>query len=168
MDPLSLGLAGGSLLFKGLGALFGHKSKSKANDEQRRAQIAALTLAQKQREDARRARLELGSSILNRVPATTAGGRVNTNVALDPELVKKLGMERTYDFGSAVPNENAGASSAFLSGLFGGAGDLATSMYQPQGQGGNGIQGIPLAELLRLSKTQGGDSGYQSDAYPPE
>ena len=167
----ALAVAGGSLLFKGLSSFFGHKSKTKANKEQRRAQIAALTLQQKQREDARRARVDAASSLLGRVPATTAGGGVNTNVALDPELVKRLSTERTYDFSSAVPDENVGAGSAFLSGLFGGVGDLGAYLYDQQhagaeGAGGGGqLQGLSFDELKRLQKTQRG-GGYPGGPSP--
>src|SRR5687767_5398160 len=114
-----------SLGLKGLGGRCGRKGQTAANNDQRQSTINALTLQQKQREDARRRRVNLGASVLGRIPSTTAGGRVNTNVALDPEMVSQLATERTYDFAGAVPNANAGSGSAFLSGLFGGAADVA-------------------------------------------
>jgi hypothetical protein len=160
--------AGIGLGLKGLGKLFGGKAKKKQNDNQRNATIAGLTIQQKQAEDKRRARLALANSLLGSVPGTTAGGGVNTNVALDPEMVKQLSLERTYDFGSAVPDANAGAGSAFLSGLFGGAGDLATAAF---GGGANGVgagaaaaggpivDGLSLEDLLKLQRTQSTSNG---------
>src|SRR4051812_25078332 len=115
---------------------FGNKAKKKQAESNRNANIAQLTIGQKQREDSRRAHLALADSMLNRIPKTTAGGGVNTNVGLDPELVKQLGVERTYDFASAVPDGAAGSGSAFLSGLFGGVADTV-----PYGVGGGSSGG---------------------------
>jgi len=144
----ALAVAGGSLLFKGLSSLFGGKAKKKQYNVQRNAAIAGLNIKQKQGEDARRARLQLANSILSRVPSTTAGGGVNTNVALDPELVKQLGVEHTYDFGSAVPEYAGGGVNGFLEGLFGGAADTLPYL----GGGGNAdaaaggpIQGVDIS-----------------------
>lgn len=127
-------------------AYFGSKAKKKQNDAQRTADVSALTIEQKQREDARRARVDAGASLLNGVPGTTAGGGVNTGVSLDPELVKRLGLERTYDFKSAVADRNAGAGSAFLSGLFGDVGDTVAGMY------GGGMGGGATAAWQDVSR----------------
>src|SRR5688500_18518885 len=108
-----------------LAAIFGRSARNKQNDDQRKAAINALTLQQKQREDARRGRIDFGASVLGQIPRTTAGGRVNTNVALNPEMVARLAAERTYDFAGAVPNENAGSGSAFLAGLIENLGNSA-------------------------------------------
>jgi type II secretory pathway pseudopilin PulG len=131
-------IAGGSLLLKGLGSIFGTRSKNKQQAEQNRAAAAGLAIQQKRGEDERRARLQLGNSLLGGVPSTTAGGGVNTNVGLDPELVKSLGLERTYDFGSAMPKPGAGGIDAFLAGLFGGAADTLpyTNFSQQQPDSG--------------------------------
>jgi type II secretory pathway pseudopilin PulG len=120
---------------------FGNKAKKKQNDEQRKAEVSALTLQQKQREDARRARVAAAGSLLNGVPSTTAGGGVNTGVGLDPALLAQLGLERTYDFGSAVPDRNKGAGSAMLAGLFGDVGDTLGSMYGGKMGGGGAPAG---------------------------
>lgn len=126
----------GILAAKAAKSYFGHKAKKKQNNAQRSAATAQLTIGQKQREDARRAKVSLGGSILGNVPKTTAGGAVNTGVAIDPELLKQLGVERTYDFQSAIPDGNAGAGSAFLSGLFGDVGDTLAGAYGGLGGGG--------------------------------
>lgn len=126
----------GILAAKAAKSYFGHKAKKKQNNAQRSATTAQLTIGQKQREDARRAKVSLGGSILGNVPKTTAGGAVNTGVAIDPELLKQLGVERTYDFQSAVPDNNAGSGSAFLSGLFGDVGDTLAGAYGGLGSGG--------------------------------
>lgn len=122
-----LAVAAGALAAKAASKYFGGKAKKKQEAESNRANTAALNLQQKQQEDARRSRVELGSSLLNGVPSTTAGGAVNTNVGLDPALVEKLMLERKYDFGSTMRKPGTGAGSAFLSGLFGDIGDFATS-----------------------------------------
>jgi hypothetical protein len=123
------------------------KAKKKQNDESRRALIAQLTTGQKQREDSRLAHLNIGSSILGRVPTTTAGGGVNTGVALDPELVKQLGVERTYDFASTVPKDTTGAS-AYLGALMGEVGNTL-DYYQP----GNGSS--PTSSSMLYDRGQG-------------
>jgi type II secretory pathway pseudopilin PulG len=132
------------LAAKAAKSYFGNKAKKKQNTNQRNAAVAGLTFQQKQREDARRARLKLGGSMMNSIPATTAGGSVNTNMGIDPALLEQLGIERTYDFGSAVPDYNAGAGSAFLSGLFGDVGDTLGYMY---GMGGAGGGTTPWADV---------------------
>lgn len=140
-----------------LSAIFKNRSSNKRNNEQRRATTAQLTLAQKQREDARRARFQYGASLLEGVPGTTAGGRVNTNVALDPELVRSIGAERTYDFAGAVPNQNAGAGSAFAAGLIDNIFSSAdeTAAYMAPGAAGapsvpGGVPGLSIDQLLNL------------------
>lgn len=104
------------------------RAKSKQAKRDRKAQIAALGIGQKQKEDTRRSRVALGNSLLGGVPATTGGG-VRTNVGLDPALYEQMMKERTYDFGAAVP-EQGGAMSEFLAGLFG---DIADTV--PYGVG---------------------------------
>lgn len=158
MDPATIAFIA-SLGIKGLGSLFGHKAAKKKAANTRAATISGLNIQQKQKEDARRARLQLGSSILGRVPKTTAGGGVNTNVGLDPELVKALGVERTYDFGSAVPDESAGGGSAFLSGLFGGIGD--TIPYLVGGRQG-GSQAAAAAGPINGVDLGGGPGGVNT------
>lgn len=143
-----------------LTAVFGHRAKSKSNDEQRRATTAGLTLAQRQREDARRGRVDLGSNLMSRA-----------GVALDPELVARLGRERTYDYGSAVPNSNAGAGSAFVAGLIGdlanGADETAAYMSSPATAGAavgapgaaasvpGGVPGLSLEQLMAMIRSGG-------------
>lgn len=122
-----LAVAAGALAAKAASRYFGGKAKKKQEAESNRANTAALDIRQKQGEDERRSRVRLGTSLLNGVPSTTAGGAVNTNVGLDPELVNQLMLERKYDFGSAMQKPGTGAGSAFLSGLFGDVGDFATS-----------------------------------------
>lgn len=175
--PLA-GLLAASLAAKGIGGLFGNRSKKKKAAESKRATTAGLNIQQKRSEDARRARLQLGASLLGGVPRTTAGGGVNTNVGLDPELVKQLGVERTYDFGSAVPDESAGGGSAFLSGLFGGIGDTIPYMTEggreamsgmgaggPGGVNTNSVNsGLSIEDLMKFLNTRkAGPSG----AAPP-
>lgn len=116
-------------LLKGLGHVFGQKGKKKREAEQRRATVATKTTRQKMAEDARRSRVRAGASLLGGVPATTAGGAVNTNVGLDPALVADLEKERTYDFESTEPKAGVGATWDFLDGLFGDAGDVVTRAY---------------------------------------
>lgn len=127
--PVPIAAAAAVAFLKGLQAFLGKKSKDKKAKEQNRASTAALTLTQKQREDQRRARLRAANSLLGGVPATTAGGGVNTNVGLDPALVADLDKERTYDFGSALPDSGTGSTYDFLSGLFGELGDTATRAF---------------------------------------
>lgn len=138
------------LAAKGISALEKKKAQSKQNDSQRNATIASLTLRQKQSEDARIARLKLGADMLGRVPKTTAGGGVNTNVGIDPELLKQLEIARTYDFGSTVPDGNAGSTDAFLSGLFGSAGDALAGVK------GGGAQGTPTPTSMLYNRTAAG------------
>lgn len=116
-------------LLKGLGHVFGQKGKKKREAEQRRATVATKTTRQKMAEDARRARVRAGASLLGGVPQTTAGGAVNTNVGLDPALVADLEKERTYDWGAGIPDESKGATWEFLGGLFDDAGDVPTYAY---------------------------------------
>lgn len=125
VDPVTLAAIFAGL--KGLGGLFGSRSRNAQYDANRDATIASLTLRQKMSEDQRRARLALAMGLLGGVPETTAGGGVRTNLDLDPALIADLDKERTYDFGAAVP-ERAGGLDAFLSGLFGTAGDTVGAM----------------------------------------
>lgn len=128
MGPL---LSAGIMLgLKGLGSLFGGKSKEAQYDENRDATIAGLGLKQKMSEDRRRAILALANSLMNRIPETTAGGGVRTNIGLDPAIFEMLNKERSYDFASAVP-ESKGGVSGFLSGLFGGAAETIPYMKSP-------------------------------------
>lgn len=183
---LPLLLAGGSLAAKGLSSLFGAKSKKKQQEAQRKAQIAGLELGQKQGERSRLGKLDLAKSLLGGVPNRTyegvGGGSFNIqpNVALDPELAARLGVERRDDFSKVVPEAGAGAGSAFLSGLFGGGADVLAQMSankqaaenggevqgysgpmggtpQPEGFGGPADraagQGLSLEDLFALSRT---------------
>lgn len=153
-------IALGSLALKGLGGLFGRRAANKRNANQRSAQIAGLNIGQRQREDTRRGRLSLGNSVLGRVPGSTAGGRVNTGVSLDPEVVANLSRERTYDFASAVPDESAGSGSAFAAGLFNSAADTVpylSSATRPTA--GSSLGGITLEDLLNLGRTRRPQTG---------
>lgn len=154
-------LAGGALAVKGASKLFGHKSKTKANDEQRRAATAALNTRQKMTEDKRIGRLKLGASMLGSVPKTTAGGGVNTNLDIDPAILAQLGAERTYDFGSTVPNMNEGATWAFLSGLAGDVGDFGVD-YAASRLGGD-----PESRLNAAAGAQGPLAGGPGLAATP-
>ncbi len=137
--PAPVLIAGGSLALKGLSKLFGGKSKKKQEKEAKRAATAGANLQQKRGEDQRRGRLQLGNSLLNGVPQTTGGG-VRTNVALDPAVFEGLNAERTYDFGSTIP-EGVGGSEAFLSGLFGDAAD-----FLPEAAAAGAFGGTPNPE----------------------
>jgi hypothetical protein len=156
-----LAIAAGALAAKAASKIAKKKAQSNANKEQKRATTAQLTIGQKQREDARRARLDAGSSLLGGVPKTTAGGGVNTNVGLDPELVKRLGVERTYDFGSALPDANKGATWALLSGLFGDVGDFGAD-YAMGGMGGGST-----APWQDVSRSAGSNPWAQGTAQLP-
>jgi len=70
------------------------KEQMAASERERKSTVAGLSLQQTMGEDKRRARLALAQSLLGGVAGTTAGGRVNTNVALDPALLAQLGVER--------------------------------------------------------------------------
>lgn len=161
-------VAGGILAAKAGQAYFSGRSKKKKAEEQKKAATAQLTVGQQQREDVRRGRLELGASMLSRVPKTTAGGGVNTNVALDPDLVAKLGVERKYDFASTVPDQAAGNGSEFVSGLFGGAGDALAGAYG-HGLGGGGGSPTPSSMLYNRGsgpQLPGGMGPQYAPLYP--
>lgn len=162
MDPLTAAAIASGVLKLG-GKIFGGISAKKKLNEQNRAATASMTLAQKRAEDQRRARLALANGLLSGVPATTAGGGVNTNVGLDPALFAQLDRERTYDFGSTLP-KHAGGVYGFLGGLFEGAADIAPYMMSgganAAARGGNAVPGTPsgapaidLDELRALGKT---------------
>jgi hypothetical protein len=152
--PAPLIAAGASLAFKGLGSIFGGRAKKKQERANKQAATNAANIQQKRSEDQRRARLSLGASMAN--------GIDRPGMKIDPALLEQLMQERTYDFGSAIP-ESAGGSDAFLSGLFGGASDLVPSAYGAgvfgavppdatggiAGQGG-GPQTITLDDLMEL------------------
>lgn len=128
-----------------LSGLFKKKSKDAQAKEQRRSMIASLNLRQKQQEDSRLGRLQLAQSILSHIPAQSAGGRVNTNVYLDPAVMERLGQERQYDFSSAVPDETKGGAWGFLSGLFGDVGNTLPYMAGGGRPGGMGVlQGVDV------------------------
>lgn len=141
MGPLAV--AGLGLGLKAAGSFFGGRSKKKQEKENKKAAVNGANIQQKKSEDTRRGRLAVGQSLLNGVPAQTGGG-VNTNVAMDPALFEGLNRERTYDFGSAVP-ESVGGTEAFLSGLFGDTADFlpfaaASGALGPGAAGGaNGL-----------------------------
>lgn len=153
MGPL---LSAGIMLgLKGLDSLFGGKAKEAQYDENRDATIAGLGLKQKMSEDRRRAILALANSLMNRIPETTAGGGVRTNIGLDPAIFEMLNKERSYDFASAVP-ESKGGVSGFLSGLFGGAAETVPYLNSPLSQPGQpgavpqpaaGAANIPSGDL---------------------
>lgn len=124
--------AGTGALFSALQSLFGSRSETKREEEQRRAIIAALTLRQKRGEDSRLGKLAVGQNYLENVPEFTGDGSVRTNVhGLPPDLLAKLSQERTYDFESAVPHAGAGGFDGLLSGLFGTAHDTAIGAAHP-------------------------------------
>lgn len=159
MDPVTAAAlisVGGKLL----GGIFGRRSRNAQTREANRAQTAALTLAQRQREDARRARLAFGQGLLGRVPANVDGS--GGNLALSPELYGRLDQERRYDFAptAAAPR---GGGSAFLEGLFNGAAEVAPYLVPgaqnadgpSTGVTGNvGAPAIDLDELRALGRTR--------------
>lgn len=150
MDPVTIA-ALVSLGAKGISALFGHRASNARNANQRSAQIAGLNLQQQRSEDSRRARLNLGAGMLNGVPGSTAGGRVNTNVALDPELLRTLGQERRYNFAAAVPNESAGSGSNVVAGLFNGVADTAPyAISGARPAAPTGLGNISFDQLMEL------------------
>lgn len=178
--PSPLAIAGIGLGAKALSSLLGGRSKKKQEKSNKQAATNAANIQQKQREDQRRARLQLGNSLLGGVPQTTGGG-VRTNVALDPAVFADLNRERTYDFGSAIP-ESAGGVEAFLSGLFGDVADFiphatAAGAFGPEaqaaGQQGSFLPGnmqngaITIEQLLELLGLGGGRSGTPPPAGPP-
>lgn len=130
--PIPLAAAAAiAALGKGVGSILKSKGQNKKNQEAYRSTVAAKNLAQKQVEDKRIGNLSLANSLLSRVPKTTAGGAVNTNVALDPALVAQLSKPREYDYASATPKP-VGGTYDLLAGLFDTAGDVAT--YLPTGK----------------------------------
>jgi hypothetical protein len=132
--PAPLVAAGIGLGAKLLSGLFKGKAEKKRAQASNKAAVAAANLADQRREDERTAGVDAGSSILGSIGQAPAyGGRVNPNMALDPALVARLKQRRVYDNSSAVPDAGAGLGSAFLSSLFGGAGDLAA--FLPTGVG---------------------------------
>lgn len=129
--PVPLLVAAGlAALGKGIGSVFSNKAKNKRAQEAYRATVAQRQLDQKKAEDKRIAALDTTASLLGRTPATTAGGNVHTNVALDPALVASLRQPREYDEASAVPKP-VGGTYDLLAGLFDTAGD--TAAYLPTG-----------------------------------
>jgi hypothetical protein len=155
-------IAGISLGAKALASLFGRRAQTSQVRENNRAQTAALTLAQKQREDQRRARLAFGQGLLGRVPANVDGS--GGSLALDPALYARLDEERKYNFAPTAA-ASTGGGSAFLEGLFGGAADVAPYLLGGQSAGsapapsahGSPAQGIPavdLDELRALGRTR--------------
>lgn len=128
--------AGVTAFLKGLSALMKHKAAQKRAKEMKRANVAALTTAQKRIEDQRRAKVRTGAALLNSVPATTAGGAVKTNVGIDPSIVADLEKERTYDFESGLPDQSKGATYDFLAGLFGDAEETTTRAFGAPAPGG--------------------------------
>lgn len=163
--PAPLIAAGASLAFKGLGSIFGGKAKRKQEKANKQAATNAANIRQKQSEDQRRARLQFGASIANSLPAHRGAG-------VDPKLLESLMQERTYDFGSAIP-ESAGGADAFLSGLFGDAADMVPDAYGagifgkvpvPGGiNPGAGVGGLTIEELLEMT----GQSGARRRARAP-
>lgn len=170
--------------------LYGDKAGQKKGQESRRAAIEQANLRQRMSEDQRRRRLQLGNSLLSGVPAQTGGG-VNTNVGIDPAIFAELNRERTgtapgakevargtYDFGAAMPDPEAGASDAFLSGLFGTVSDIGLRALAP-GAGGAGdaapetgadpsaMGGLSIADLMKLiNGGGGGNSPDYRDEFP--
>lgn len=127
-------IAGAGLGLKAVSSFFGNKSKKKQEKANKKAAVNAANIQQKRGEDQRRGRLAVGQSLLNGVPQQTGGG-VRTNVAMDPALFANLDRERTYDFGSAIP-ESTGGVEAFLSGLAGDAADFLPAAYSAGALGG--------------------------------
>ena len=109
-----------------IGSLFGNKAKQKQAEEQCKAQIAGLNLQQNMGEDKRLARLNLAQSILGKINSNSPayGGRLNFNTAIDPAVLAQLQQRRSYDFAPTVADQNVGAGTGLLGGLFGGAGQL--------------------------------------------
>lgn len=148
-----LAIAAGALAAKAGKSYFAGRAKKKQEAESNRANTAALNLQQKQREDQRIASNKLGASLLNGVPKQGALG-INTNVGLDPALMDQLNVERTYDYGSAMPKPGTGAGSAFLSGLFGDIGDTLVTY----GTGGLSPRPATPAPVTSTADANGGMS----------
>ena len=133
--PLALGI--GSKIASFFGGRGKAKAQKKAAESQRLAQIRRMELGQKGSADTRRSRLSLAQALLGGMPGTTAGGHVQTNVALDPEILRQLGIERKYDFSEAVGSEadpGAGAGASFVGGLLGDLGSAASTARAEQMQ----------------------------------
>lgn len=109
-----------------LGGLFGGRAKKKKAEAERKAAIGAAELKQNMTEDKRLGALGAGSSILS-----SLAGKGFTNIS--PEALAALQQRRTYDFSKAVPEAGAGMGSELLSGLFSGAGDVASQYGINQG-----------------------------------
>ncbi len=139
----ALALAGGSLLAKGLGALFGHKAQSSQSNANREALINLLTVRQNMSEDQRLARVKLAQSILANLPEhrNGPGGGYDIGGPRDPALYADLGKRRNYDFSSTVP-KSAGGFESFLSGLFGGAADVIPRVASPDASAAGPVGGI--------------------------
>lgn len=142
------------LVAKGIQAVEKKKSASKQFNAKRDAEIASLNLRQKQNEDTRIGRLKLGASMMGNVPATTAGGGVQTHAGLDPELIKQLEIEKKYNYDQTVPTD-AGAFDAFVAGLAGNASDVL-SRYGGSGSPTGSANPAALPTSMLYNRTAAG------------
>lgn len=152
--PFAIGL-GSSLVSQ----WFGGKAKKKKEEASNAATIGAAEIKNQMNEDTRTAHADVASSLLG----SAGGSELGHSFALDPALVARLGVRRSYDFKKGVPKAGAGAGSAFLSGLFGTAADMA-------GQYSANKENEAAMEKLRgLSKTGSSDFGpsLAGNTYQP-
>lgn len=113
--------------------LLNRRGANRQAEAQRRAQIHALELAQRQQERERIGRLGLGQAILGNL-----SGESGRSVNLPPELMASLSVERRDPWKSIVPREGVGSMESFLSGLLGQVRDFAPYMASQYATGGMG------------------------------
>jgi hypothetical protein len=152
--PLVIGMAA-SAASKWLGG----KAQTKKEEAANTAAVGAAEIGNQQREDTRTAHVDAASSLLG----SAGGNELGHSFALDPSLVSKLGIRRSYDFKKGVPKAGAGAGYSFLSGLAGTVGDVA-GQYAANQQNDATMQ-----KLLGLTKTggSGGGSGGGGGSFDP-
>jgi len=121
--------------------LMDKKSKDKAGKSAQEADINAAKLKQAVSEDARLARAGMGASM-----APELIGKGFTMPGAD--FLSQLKVRRNYDpmIEKSSANPAAGSGSAFLSGLFGTAGNVASQYYANQQDDGGGRASNPLED----------------------
>lgn len=160
--PVMAAVGLGSKLLRGL---FGGRAKKKKAEADRKAAVSAAELKQNMAEDQRIGGLNAGASILQQL-----AGKGFTGIS--PEALAALRQRRSYDFSKAVPEAGAGIGSELLSGLFGGASDVAAqyginqqSAPMSPGQAGVPMQEVPGVSDLR-SRVGEFDTGIDYNLYP--